>query len=175
MKTAKISEFVENAAPQYALTHQHATSGTAYWCVHFSRKGKRQYKRFYEPKYGGSDKALAAAIAWRDEQLAEADVLTMAEFCSQKRTSNTSGVPGVHFMKSAAQPLGFWQAKLKSGGGKYLSQSFSVLKHGDSDAFGLAVAARLRMLESVGDQAYLQHPTARELSKKPPRLKRAGD
>ena len=151
----------------YAITHQHATSGTAYWCVNFSRKAKSHYKRFYEPKYGGSEKALAAAIVWRDEQLANAEVLTVIEFCSQKRSSNTSGVPGVHLMRSVAQPLGFWQAKLKLGGGKYKSESFSILKHGEQVAFELAVAARTRMLAEVVDRPMLQHPTAKELSKKP--------
>lgn len=161
----ELKEYVD--APQYAITHQRATSGTKYWCVHFSRKGEQHYKRFYEPKYGGSDSALAAAIAWRDEQLAKSDVMTIVEFCSQKRSSNTSGVPGVHFMKSGAQPLGFWQAKLTVGGGKYQSQSFSVLKHGDKEAFELAVAARQRMLANVSDRPFLQHPTARMLSKQP--------
>ncbi len=150
----------------YAISHQRASSGTSYWCVHFSRKGVRHYKRFYEPKYGGSDKALAAAIVWRDEQLAQAKVMTIAQFCDQKRSSNTSGVPGVHFLKCKAQPLGFWQAKLKTGGGKYKSRNFSVLQYGEKEAFALAVAARKLMLESMEDKPFLRHPTARDLSPK---------
>lgn len=135
--------------PSYAIFHQQATSGTWYWAVNFSRRGERHYRRFYEPKYDGSDKALAAAIVWRDQQLATTQVLTLVEFCQKTRSSNTSGVPGVHFSVSKRQPKGLWQAKLKLGGGKYISKSFSVLLYGNDRAYELAVAARSDMLTSI--------------------------
>jgi hypothetical protein len=109
---------------------------------------------------------LAAALVWRDEQLAKVAVLTMAEFCGQKCSSNTSGAPGVHFLKCEAQPLGFWQVKLKTGGGKYLSHNFSVLQYGDKEAFDFAVAARQSMLESMEDKPYVHHPTTQKFAKK---------
>lgn len=152
--------------PLYAIYHLQATNGTWYWGVHFSRNGQLYYRRFYEPRHGGSDKALAAAIAWRDEALVTTQVLTMLEFCQKKRSSNTSGAPGVHFLKSAAQPLGFWQAKLKMGGGKYLSKTFAVLKHGDHVARELALAARAEMVASAQDKPYLKHPTAKLMAPK---------
>lgn len=150
----------------YAITHQRASKGTPYWCVNFSRKGVSSYKRFYEPKYGGTDQALAAAVAWRDQQLAQLAAMTMVEFCAKKRSSNSSGVPGVHFLKSKAQPHGFWQAKLKLGGGKYLSRNFSVLYYGDKEAFDLAVSARKAMLANAEDRPFVRHPTAREFASK---------
>lgn len=59
----------------YALTHLQATKGTWYWAVHFKRRGQTYYRRFYEPKYGGSPAARKAAIAWRDEQPARVKVV----------------------------------------------------------------------------------------------------
>ena len=52
-------------------------------------------RRFYDPKHGGKDAALRAAIAWRDEELAKVKVLGVLEFCQHKRSNNSSGVPGV--------------------------------------------------------------------------------
>lgn len=94
----------------YAIGHLQAGTGTWYWCVHFSRGGKLHYRRFYEPKYGGSEAARRAAIAWRDERLASTKVLGVLEFCQKKRSNNRSSVPGVHFLKPPAQPEGIWQA-----------------------------------------------------------------
>ena len=49
----------------------------------------------------------------RDEKLAKAKVLGLLELCQHKRSNNSSGVPGVHFLTPAALPEGIWQAKLK--------------------------------------------------------------
>lgn len=148
----------------YAIKRFQATSGTWYWCVHFCRRGKRHYHRFYEPMHGGSKAALKAAIAWRDKMLAEVEALQMLEFCQQKRSNNTSGVPGVHFLKPTRQPEGIWQARLKLADGTCLSKSFSVRTYGDRKAFELAVAARQDMLSSVRDKPYLHSPVARRFA-----------
>ena len=139
----------------YAIYHLHHESGTWYWAVSFSRRGKHQYKRFHEPKYGGSANALKAAAAWLDEHLAAARPLTMVEFCRQIRSNNTSKVAGVHLLKSVRQSHGFWRAKLKLGGGKYQSKNFSVLKHGTAAAYKLAVAAGPAMLADAKDSPCL--------------------
>jgi len=152
--------------PLYAIYHMQSAKGFRSWSVSFSRNGQMYTKRFFDLSHGGSDSAKAAAIAWRDEALATTPALTMLEFCQKKRSSNTSGTPGVHFMKSAAQPLGFWQAKLKMGGGKYLSKTFAVLKHGDHAAHELALAARAEMVASAQDKPYLKHPLAKLLAPK---------
>jgi hypothetical protein len=94
----------------YAITRQKAARSAWYWAVHFRRRGKLHYKRFYDLKLGGSDKARAAAIAWRDQKIAATKTLSYREFHQRKRSNNTSGVPGVHFVKSARQPQGSWQA-----------------------------------------------------------------
>ena len=148
----------------YALYHLQHEYGTWYWAVHFQRAGKSYYRRFYEPQFGGSEKAKAAAVAWRDVQLAKVKPLTVVEFCQQARSNNSSGMAGVHFLRPARQPEGIWQAKLKVGGGKYQSRSFSVLAHGNDAAYALAVAARQQMLAEVKDRPYLYDRVAKRLS-----------
>ncbi len=148
----------------YAIFHMQHEKGTWYWVVHYSRCGKRNYRRFYEPKYGGSAKALKAAKTWRDEQLAKVKVLTLVEFCQRKRSNNTSGVPGVHYLVTARQPEGIWQAKLRLDGGKSKSKSFSVHRHGNHAAYELAVAAREQLLANAKDRPYLYNRVAKRLA-----------
>lgn len=148
----------------YAIHHRQHDNGTWYWAVHFQRIGKPYERRFYEPKYGGSSKAMTAAKAWRDQQLSKTKALTIVEFCQQARSNNTSGVPGVHFLRPLRQPEGIWQAKLKVGGGKYQSRAFSVLLHGYEKAYELAVAARKEMLANVKNRPYVFAPVARRLA-----------
>lgn len=150
----------------YAIKHLQATSGTWCWAVNFSRAGKRFSKRFYEPMYGGSKKARQAAMAWRDQMLAQTPPLTMVEFSQKVRSNNTSGVPGVTFHKSACQPEGFWQAGLTLASGRRIRKSFSVLSLGDRQAFALAVQARQTMLEDAQDGPYLYAPVALKAAKK---------
>ena len=96
----------------YAINRRQAARGTWYWVVHFHRAGRLYSQRFYEPKHGGTVAARRAAIAWRDEKLAEIKALSILEFCELKRGNNTSGVTGVHFLTPARQPEGIWQARL---------------------------------------------------------------
>lgn len=147
----------------YAINHFQHEKGTWYWVVHFGRRGKLYYQRFYEPKYGGSRQALKAAIAWRDRQLAKLKVLTIREFHQRKRSNNTSGAAGVHFHISRRQPLGSWQAKITPHDGRAMTKSFSVRKFGRRKAYALAVAARLELLSGVKDRPYLYHPVAKRL------------
>ena len=148
----------------YAIHHRQHENGTWYWSVHFVRAGKSYNRRFYEPKFGGSPNAKKAAVAWRDDQLAKAKPLTMMEFCQRPRCNNTSGMTGVHFLRPARQPEGIWQAKLKIGGGKCQSLSFSVLAHSHDAGNAMAMAARQEMLAGVNDRPYLYDAVARRLA-----------
>lgn len=136
------------------------------WAVDFTRCGKLYSKKFYDQKHGGAKRALAAAITWRDRNLARTKVFTYREFCQQKRSNNTSGVPGVHFLKTARQPHGIWQARIKLANGTKKHKSFSVRKFGHREAFRRAVAARTELLQLVDDRPYLKHSTAKRLAAK---------
>ena len=160
--------------PLYAIYRLKAARNAWYWVVNFSRRGQARYCRFYDLQHGGSDQALAAAVAWRDRELAVAEVLTFREFHTQRRSNNTSGVPGVHYLHNARQPDGFWQAKTKLPDGTRLTKTFSVRKFGDAEAFKRAVAARDEMLALVGDRPYLHDPMAKQFAAEhPPRKRRA--
>lgn len=149
----------------YAIRRHRAAVNAWCWRVRFSRRGKMYSNSFYDLACGGAKEAKAMAIAWRDKQLAELDVLTVREFHTRRRSNNLSGVPGVHFHKTAAQPLGFWQATIRFHDGKRIAKSFSVRKFGDRDAYRLAVAARSKLLAMVVNRPYLHHPVAKRLSR----------
>lgn len=149
----------------YAIQRYRAAIKAWYWRVNFRRQGKSYSKTFYDLTCGGSTEAKAAAIAWRDEQLAAIKALTLVDFHQQKRSNNLSGVPGVHFHKTPAQPVGFWQANIKTNDGKRAAKSFSVRKYGEREAFRLAVAARSELLAKVENRPYLYHAVAKRFSK----------
>lgn len=148
----------------YAISRQQRKPGLWYWSVLFSRRGKLYYKSFYDIRRGGSKKAQAAAIAWRDEKLASVQALTKREFCQLKRTTNRSGVPGVHFIIPKNQPQGSWAARLKMPDGKERTKTFSVQKYGERAAFKLAVKARAQLLEAIDDKPFLHHSVAKRIN-----------
>jgi hypothetical protein len=132
--------------------------------VHFRRRGKLYYKRFYDRKCGGSKKARISAITWRDRKLIEAKPLTYREFHQQVRSNNTSGVPGVHFLRTTKQPQGIWQARIQLPDGRKIHRTFSVRKFGERRAFERAVAARAEMLHLVEDRPYIKDVTAKRFA-----------
>lgn len=147
----------------YAI-HRHRAAINAWcWRVDFRRRGKAYSKTFYDMASGGSKKAKAEAVAWRDRQLAELKALTLLEFHQQKRSNNRSGVPGVHFHITPVQPLGYWQASIRFHDGKRMAKSFSVRKFGRRKAFRLAVGARNELLAMVDNRPYLYHSVAKRL------------
>lgn len=149
----------------YAIRRHKAALDAWCWRVAFRRRGKLYARAFYDLRHGGPEHALAAAIAWRDGALAKTTILTVREFHAQRRSNNTSGVPGVTFIKSRSQPLGAWQALIKLPNGRRLSKSFSILKYGRKQAFKLATAARAHMLTLIDEQPYLKDKTAKQASR----------
>lgn len=150
----------------YAIYRIEEKPGIWCWRVCFRRRGKPHYKSFYDLQSGGSDKALAAANEWRDTQLARTPTLSKREFHQLARTTNSSGVPGVQFIRPRNQPLGSWQARLKLPGGKELTRTFAVFKHGYEGTFALAVEARTELPGLVDDLPYLYHPAAKRAEAK---------
>lgn len=146
----------------FAITRGRKAKNARYWRVTFRRRGRSYARAFYDLKHGGAKKARAAAIAWRDRQLRKAEVLTVREFHEHRRSNNTSGVPGVHFLKTARQPRGAWQAKIKLSNGRKLTKSFSVRRFGARAAFQRAAAACAQMLELVAERPYLYNAMAKK-------------
>lgn len=149
----------------YGITRLKKAKAAWCWNVVLSRRGKTFSKAFYDESLGGKAAALRAAIAWRDE-VARTEVLTFRDFHEHQRSNNTSGVPGVCLVKSAAQPEGTWQAMIKPEGKRKMTRSFSIKKFGEREAFSLAVAARKEMLDALEDRLYLRSATAKRLARK---------
>ncbi len=159
----------------YAISRIQAKPGIWCWAVAIRRRGKAYYKSFYDLRRGGSKKALAAAIAWRDRLLASTQTLNKREFRQLLRSDNSSGVPGVLFIQPKSQPQGSWQAKLRLVDGRSIAKTFSVRKYGKRSAFERAVAARANMLALIDDRPYVHHPTAKKFAAGPAtKAKRSG-
>ena len=147
----------------YAIRRHRAAVKAWCWRVRFSRRGVMYSRAFFDLVCGGPKEAKAQAVAWRDAQVANLKALTLVEFHERHRSNNVSGMPGVHFHKTARQPLGFWQAKIRFHDGKSRAKAFSVRLHGYEEAFCLAVAARTEFLAQVENRPYLHHPVAKRL------------
>jgi hypothetical protein len=149
----------------YALTRLQDQHGAWHWRVLFRRRAKWHQRRFYDRDHGGDAGARKAARGWRDLQLAQVDTFTKLEFCQQRRGNNTSGVPGVHFLTSPRQPLGFWQAKISLAGKRASCRSFSVKEYTNDVAYAMAVEARQAMLARQVDEPYVYAAVAKRKSK----------
>lgn len=154
-------------AKHYAITRIKAAKNAWRWVVSMGRSGGRISKQFPDLKLGGKGAALAAALKWRDE-MARKNLLTFRQFHAQKRSNNTSGMPGVHRTMLSAQPMGSWQAKIKLPDGRKITKTFAIKKFGEKDAFRRAVAARKVMLDSLDDRLYLKSATAKRLVRTAP-------
>jgi hypothetical protein len=154
------------AGALYAISRTQTRPGVWCWLVGFSRRGKLYYKSFYDVRRGGPENSLTAAIAWRDQQLAAVKALPLREFCQLLRTTNTSGVAGVLFIRPANQPQGSWQARIRLPNNRILTKTFAVKTYGEREAYQLAIAARKVLLENVEDTLFLHHPLAKVFAEK---------
>lgn len=159
--------FEDPQLSRYGIIYQRQPGRSDGFIVSIRRRGRTYTRRFAFSKHGGSAAALMAAIAWRNKLVGEKPVFTLREFHDLVHSNNTSGVPGVTFMRPARQPDGVWLAKLSRADGHRLCRMYSVRKFGFNEAFTLAVSARLEFIASLPEQSYLVHPIAKRLSPKP--------
>lgn len=119
-------------------------TGTYGWQVRLQRGGVRHARYFSDRASGGSQQALAAAVAWRDERLATLASGVQARVCvsSARNSSGVIGVSRVIIRSSLGVEYVFWQASWTPVQGRRQTIRFSVKRHGDEVAFQLAVAAR---------------------------------
>lgn len=122
------------------------------WLVQITRSGNHQRKYFSDLFWGGKQRSLAEARDFRDSLLRRSRLMSKAEYVSILRKSNRSGVAGVcraigetRTGAKAAYWIAFWPKE----GGLRGSAKFSVSKHGEENAFSLAVEARENGLKSV--------------------------
>ncbi|OYV07153.1 MAG: hypothetical protein CFE26_02465 [Verrucomicrobiales bacterium VVV1] len=119
-------------------------TGTYGWQVRLQRGGVRHARYFPDRASGGSQQSLAAAVAWRDELLANLADERQTRVCatSARNSSGVIGVSRVIIRSGDGVEYLFWQASWTPVQGRRQSIRFSVRRHGDEAAFQLAVAAR---------------------------------
>ncbi len=136
---------MEVVMDNFAITRmERAESSTFGWQVRLQRRGTRYAKYFADRRFGGTGASLAAARAWRDDLLKTFAEDDRARVCS-KSSRNSSGVVGVSKVTISGGNgviYYFWQATWSPSPGQRRSIRFSVKKHGDEEAFRLAVEAR---------------------------------
>ncbi len=118
------------------------------WQVRLQRRGSKYAKYFGDRPCGGPRGSYRRALDWRDAMLEKLDSgpQPVARIC-QRSVRNSSGVVGVSRISvssSNGETYLFWQATWSPEPGQRRCVKFSVKRHGDRQAFRLAVEARLR-------------------------------
>ncbi len=118
-------------------------SSTHGFQVRIQRRGKRYAKFFADGIFGDPAKALRAARAWRDALVKKLEEDDQARIC-QRSSRNSSGVVGVSRVKvrTNGTEYEFWQATWSPAPGQRRCVKFSIKRHGDREAFRLAVETR---------------------------------
>lgn len=119
------------------------------WQVRMQRSGQKVSRFFSDRSYGNAEESYRAAISWRDKTVAEWNSIAQARICTRS-SRNISGVVGVSRIRVRASngtEYEFWQATWCPAPGIRKTARFSILRHGDTVAYRLAIEARQRGIE----------------------------
>ncbi len=112
------------------------------------RQGKKYSKFFADGLWGGKRKALRQARQYRDELERRLRPWSIRKLAEKPSARNTSGVVGVRkgyqtvISDGYEYRYGFWVAQWIDGLGRRRTRSFSIGKHGEQQAFEMALAVR---------------------------------
>ena len=120
-------------------------AGTHGWQVRIQRRGVKHGKFFADRACGGMQEAYDTARAWRDDlvQRIAADE-NLARVCrrSPRNSSGVVVVSKVCVIAASGANYWFWQATWCPAPGERRCVKFSVKRHGERQAFRMAVEAR---------------------------------
>lgn len=120
-------------------------AGTHGWQVRIQRRGVKHGKFFADRAHGGIAEAYGMARAWRDELVERISREESAARICRRSARNSSGVVGVSKVcvtAASGASYWFWQATWCPAPGERRCVKFSVKRHGEKQAFRLAVEAR---------------------------------
>lgn len=115
------------------------------WQVRLQRRGRKYGKFFADRMHGGAREAYRVARAWRNALVERLDEREPGPRVCLKSARNSSGVVGVSKVAVSAsngEKYFFWQATWCPEPGERRCVKFSIRRHGDRQAFRLAVEAR---------------------------------
>jgi hypothetical protein len=131
------------------VNHTHA------WRVTLQRMGEIMVGTFSDGVYGGKQKALKAAVEFRDSLLAYDQPFEHRLWVRTRlRKSNTSGIAGVGRYEAIANPntgrrTAFWLATWVDEHGNRRRRKFYVSRYGERGAKRRAIEERERQLNRV--------------------------
>lgn len=139
------------SADMYGITRGQSQNGKHFsWKIYINRRGLCLTKSFTDLKWGGSEKALAAAKQHRDALIQLVPPLSMREYAQNLRATNNTGFAGV--LCSQKRHGIVWTARIQLPSGKAVTKSFSESVHG-LRARELAIQARLEMLNLLDEES----------------------
>ncbi len=129
-------------------------NSTYAWLVQVQRGDRTTIKMFSDGVHGGKRKAMQAAIAYRDQFLADTDHFKYQMWLRTiLRRNNSSGIPGVARYISTDPKTGnswaFWLASWIDEHGISRKRKFSVLRYGERTAKKLAMTEREQKLHEA--------------------------
>ncbi|MEA9822356.1 AP2 domain-containing protein [Xanthomonas campestris pv. raphani] len=129
---------------RYGISMRTVNSVPSAWRVSIRRRGSVIGRQFSAKAFGSMEEALKAALAFRDEVNERFPPLTKQEAHAIRRSTNTSGVPGVFRTK-----MGEWKASIHFEDGTCKTRQFAVRVYGEEKARQLAIGARVELLKQV--------------------------
>ena len=120
--------------------------------VKICRKKVTYDKFFTDNSFGSHQKALKAAIAYRDKTLATYITYTKKEIATKLIASNTSGISNIALHTNNGYKR--WRVAYKTSEGKLTSKSFSINKYGNNEAKRLALEFHEQVLKNTKGFVY---------------------
>jgi hypothetical protein len=122
------------------------------WYVRVDQKKPSISKTFSDGRFGGKRKSLSAALAYRDAIVSKRKKYLYGWYDHKSDKRSTTGIVGVS-VRSYRKITGYRMREYRAvcidaKTGRNMVRSFSTKKYGEVGAKRLAIAARLRMLNS---------------------------
>ena len=146
---------------EYGISRGFSKNGVPYWCVTVGRRRRLISRSFFDGVYG-SEEALSMARSYRDAVMEIIPPKTNLDMSTIRRTTNSSGIVGVHSVLRDNDIVA-WMAALQSKG-VIRRKNFSVADYGERGAKEAAAEQRQTWLEELDVAFWLHNDLAEEVA-----------